>query len=189
MVVSLQVALDGNLPTETGPADPFPHGQITLDNLIHRQEIPVTIAVFISPGVAPPATGFTHQRTVEYSTLSGRFAGFLEQDIVRTVLERRHRLRISADPRMRLVAGKLQPVQTACSSCLPPLQWHVLALQSDRSFTLPTTCLGVASYEQVAAKVGSARSVRAGSGQMPSGKSCRGSGRTRTFAEVRPTPG
>jgi hypothetical protein len=180
MVVSLQVALDGNLPTETGPADPFPHGQITLDNLIHRREIPVTIAVFISPGFVPPATGFTHQRTVEYSTLSGRFAGFLEQDIVRTVLERRHRLRISADPRMRLVAGKLQPVQTACSSCLPPLQY--------RPFTLPTICLGVASYEQVAAKVGLARSVRAGSGQTPSGKSCRGSGRTRTFAEVRPTP-
>ena len=112
---------DGNLPTETGPQDPFPHGQITLDNLIHAGEIPTTIAVFITPGSLDPdftasqpgdvnqrggsdGGGDTNpdRRSLEYDTVDGTYASFLERDILSVV---EAEFRITKDPAHRMVTG------------------------------------------------------------------------------------
>eukprot|EP01045_Picozoa_sp_COSAG04_P034092 COSAG04_NODE_7319_length_1148_cov_0.636797_2_plen_166_part_01 len=112
---------DGNLPTETGPQDPFPHGQITLDNLIHAGEIPTTIAVFITPGSLDPDftssqpgdvnqrggsddAGDTNpdRRSLEYDTVDGTYASFLERDILSVV---EAEFRITKEPAHRMVTG------------------------------------------------------------------------------------
>ncbi len=55
------------------------------DNLIHKKEMPVTLAVFIDPGVVPPADkGQTarQNRSFEYDTLSDQYARFLEKEML-----------------------------------------------------------------------------------------------------------
>ena len=112
---------DGNLPTETGPQDPFPHGQVTLDNLIHAGEIPTTIAVFLTPGSLDPDftssqpgdvnqrggsddAGDTNpdRRSLEYDTVDGTYASFLERDILSVV---EAEFRITKEPAHRMVTG------------------------------------------------------------------------------------
>jgi enterochelin esterase family protein len=55
------------------------------DNLIHKKEMPVTIGIFINPGVVPPTnTGERprQNRSFEYDTLSDQYARFLEKEIL-----------------------------------------------------------------------------------------------------------
>jgi enterochelin esterase-like enzyme len=55
------------------------------DNLIHKKEMPVTIAVFINPGRVPadvPGGQDRPNRSFEYDTLSGQYARFLEKEIL-----------------------------------------------------------------------------------------------------------
>lgn len=55
------------------------------DNLIHKKEMPVTIGIFINPGVVPAAIegGQPRQnRSFEYDTLSDQYARFLEKEIL-----------------------------------------------------------------------------------------------------------
>ena len=57
---------------------------VVFDNLIHRKEMPVTVAVFVNPGVFP-AEGKTEarkNRSFEYDTLSNQYAGFLEKEVL-----------------------------------------------------------------------------------------------------------
>jgi enterochelin esterase-like enzyme len=67
-----------------------PQGQfrvpIVLDNLIHKKEIPVTIAIFVDPG-SYDLKGNKGQpdfknRSIEYDTLSPKYAEFLEKEIL-----------------------------------------------------------------------------------------------------------
>jgi enterochelin esterase family protein len=55
------------------------------DNLIHKKEMPVTIGIFINPGVVP-ATNANERprqnRSFEYDTLSDQYARFLEKEIL-----------------------------------------------------------------------------------------------------------
>ena len=58
---------------------------MVLDNLIHRKELPVIIAIFISAGSVPgaPQNGLEgNRRSLEFDTLSGRYASFLMEEIL-----------------------------------------------------------------------------------------------------------
>lgn len=66
-----------------------PNGQVRVtnvfDNLIHAGEMPVTIGIFINPGVVPPAKSGQEERknrSFEYDTLSGDYARFLLEEIL-----------------------------------------------------------------------------------------------------------
>jgi enterochelin esterase family protein len=58
---------------------------IVFDNLIHKKEMPVTVGIFINPGVVP-ATDKDQKpranRSFEYDTLSDQYAKFLEKEIL-----------------------------------------------------------------------------------------------------------
>lgn len=76
-----------------------------LDNLIHAGEIPVTIGVFINPGVVPPAKEGQQprkNRSFEYDTLSDQYARFLLEEILPEVGKE---LNISTDPGERIICG------------------------------------------------------------------------------------
>src|SRR5438874_12577723 len=49
------------------------------DNLIHKNEMPVTIGLFINPGSNPKEP---RQRSIEYDTLSDQYAQFLEKEML-----------------------------------------------------------------------------------------------------------
>jgi enterochelin esterase family protein len=59
---------------------------IVFDNLIHKKEMPVTIGIFINPGVVPAAPGTGGKgranRSFEKDTLSDQYARFLEKEIL-----------------------------------------------------------------------------------------------------------
>jgi enterochelin esterase family protein len=55
------------------------------DNLIHKKQMPVTIGVFINPGVVPASEkgkAPRQNRSFEYDTLSDQYAKFLETEIL-----------------------------------------------------------------------------------------------------------
>ena len=58
---------------------------VVFDNLIAKKQMPVTVGVFINPGVVPPvkAGGEARQnRSFEYDTPSDQYARFLEEEIL-----------------------------------------------------------------------------------------------------------
>jgi len=71
------------------------------DNLIAKREMPVTVAVFINPGTGP-GEGGRGQRSVEYDTLSDRYARFLLEEILPEVEKT---LKLRHDPESRAIAG------------------------------------------------------------------------------------
>lgn len=70
------ICQDGNgFVRENGPF----RAPTVLDNLIHAGDIPVTIGIFINPGVVPPAKEGQQprkNRSFEYDTLSDQYARF-----------------------------------------------------------------------------------------------------------------
>jgi enterochelin esterase family protein len=55
------------------------------DNLIQKKQMPVTIGIFINPGVFPadtPQGKARSNRSFEYDTLSGQYTRFLEKEIL-----------------------------------------------------------------------------------------------------------
>lgn len=78
---------------------------VVLDNLIHQQAIPVTLAVFVNPGTIPPtAPGAKARsnRSFEYDSLGDRYAKFLVDEFLPVALEG---LNVSKDPADRAVCG------------------------------------------------------------------------------------
>ncbi len=71
------------------------------DNLIAKGEMPVTVGIFINPGSGRGEEG-RGQRSVEYDTLSDRYAKFLLEEILPEV-EKTVKLR--HDPESRAIAG------------------------------------------------------------------------------------
>ena len=58
---------------------------IVFDNLIHKKDMPVTIGIFINPGVAPPLSDGAlprFNRSVEYDSVTDRYARFLLDEIL-----------------------------------------------------------------------------------------------------------
>jgi enterochelin esterase family protein len=72
-----------------------------LDNLIAQKRIPVMAAIWIQSG-GGDAQG--SQRGLEYDTVSGKFAEFIELEVLPAV-EQRHAIRLTRDPERRAVMG------------------------------------------------------------------------------------
>jgi enterochelin esterase family protein len=75
------------------------------DNLIHKKQMPVTVGIFINPGVVPARTkgGATRSnRSFEYDTLSDQYATFLEKEILPEVAQK---LNLRKDAAGRAICG------------------------------------------------------------------------------------
>ncbi len=75
------------------------------DNLIHQSGMPVTIGVFVNPGVVPPSRdgGLSRKnRSFEYDTLSDQYARFLIDELLPIVAKA---YRLTDRPEGRAVAG------------------------------------------------------------------------------------
>lgn len=78
---------------------------IVFDNLIHKSEMPVTIGIFINPGVilaAKPGEGPRKNRSFEYDTLSDQYARFLLEEMLPEVGKQ---YRLTTDPEGRAICG------------------------------------------------------------------------------------
>jgi gluconolactonase len=78
---------------------------VVFDNLIHRGEMPVTIGVFVDPGVVP-ARGADEQprfdRSFEYDALGDRYARFLLEELLPEVGKS---VNLTGDPNLRAIGG------------------------------------------------------------------------------------
>ena len=78
---------------------------VVFDNLIHKGEMPVTIAILISPGILP-ARNESEQarfyRSYEYDAVTGRYARFLIEEILPEVGKTYN---LTADPNLRAISG------------------------------------------------------------------------------------
>lgn len=78
---------------------------IVFDNLIHKGEMPVTIGVFINPGVVPgtgPNAQSRFNRSAEYDAVGPRFPTFLIEEILPEVAKQYN---LSTDPNDRAISG------------------------------------------------------------------------------------
>jgi enterochelin esterase-like enzyme len=78
---------------------------IVFDNLIHKGEMPVTIGIFINPGVLPPPSAeqeARYNRSYEYDGLGDRYARFLLEEILPEVAKTHS---LTSDPNLRAIAG------------------------------------------------------------------------------------
>jgi len=78
---------------------------IVLDNLIHQQAIPITIAVFVNPGTIPatkPGAKDRSNRSFEYDSMGDTYARFLQDEFLPLALKD---LNVSSDPKQRAVGG------------------------------------------------------------------------------------
>lgn len=97
---SLLVFLDGQI-----YLDPAVNTPAVLDNLIAAGDIPVTIAVFVDPGPNGPGLpvyGGSDNRSREYDSLGGDYAGFLLEDLLPGISQS---YRITAEPTRRGICG------------------------------------------------------------------------------------
>ena len=83
------------------------HTQVktVFDNLIHAGEMPVTIGIFINPGVVPASKKGQEarkNRSFEYDTLSDRYARFLLEEILPEV---ENSYRLTSNPDCRAICG------------------------------------------------------------------------------------
>ncbi len=75
------------------------------DNLIHKGDMPVTIGIFLNPGVIPPAKQGAkprRNRSFEYDTLSDQYARFLLEEILPAVGKQYN---LTDDPDGRAICG------------------------------------------------------------------------------------
>ena len=78
---------------------------IVFDNLIHKGDMPITIGVFINPGVVPgagPNTQSRFNRSAEYDAVGPRFPTFLIEEILPEVAKHYN---LSNDPNDRAISG------------------------------------------------------------------------------------
>ncbi len=85
---------------------------VVLDNLINKKELPPIIAIFIQPGVPLESDGsrvtdrgrISAQRSLEYDTLSPKYAEFLEKEMLPRVAKD-FELNLTRDPEERAICG------------------------------------------------------------------------------------
>ena len=94
---------------QDGPGYSKPDGAfrvpIVFDNLIHQKAMPVTIAVFVSPGTIPankPGASDRSNRSFEYDSMGDRYARFLVDEFLPVAIKG---LNVSTDPKQRAVSG------------------------------------------------------------------------------------
>jgi enterochelin esterase family protein len=75
------------------------------DALIDKGAMPVTVAVFVNPGVVPPTRDRAKPQSIrsfEYDSLSDRYVRFLIEELLPVALQD---LNVSADPAQRAICG------------------------------------------------------------------------------------
>lgn len=75
------------------------------DNLIHAGEVPVTVGIFVNPGIVPPVKDKAQprfNRSFEYDALGDRYARFLLEELIPEVSKKYN---LSSDPNDRALAG------------------------------------------------------------------------------------
>jgi gluconolactonase len=78
---------------------------VVFDNLIDRGQMPVTVGVFVDPGIVPSANGepeVRYDRSFEYDALGDRYARFLLEELLPEVGKD---VRITSDPNLRAIGG------------------------------------------------------------------------------------
>lgn len=78
---------------------------VVFDNLIAQGEMPVTIGIFINPGVVPalsPNQQNRYNRSYEYDGMSDKYARFLLEEILP---EAAQKYKLSSDPNDRAIGG------------------------------------------------------------------------------------
>src|SRR5947209_14938035 len=80
---------------------------VVFDNLINKKEIPVTIGIFIDPGVIPPPAGSKDarprvNRSFEYDSVTDQYSRFLLEEVLPEVSKKYN---LTTDARGRAVAG------------------------------------------------------------------------------------
>jgi enterochelin esterase family protein len=92
---------------------------VVFDNLIHKGDMPVTIAVLINPGVIPPATPGRmprRNRSDEYDRVSDDYARFLLEEILPEVGKT---YKLTDDPDGRAICGS-----SSGGICAFSVAWH-----------------------------------------------------------------
>ena len=88
-------------PLLVGADGPDPALFVALDNLIVQKRLPVMIAVSIGNG---SGDGPGSQRGLEYDTMSGKYAEFVEAEVL-PLVEKQYNVRLSKDPNGRATMG------------------------------------------------------------------------------------
>jgi len=99
--VPKQYVPDTAAPFIVGADGPDPLLFTVLDNLIAQKRVPVMIAISIGNG-SGDAQG--SQRGLEYDTMSGRYAEFVETEVV-PLVEKQYNVRLTRDPDARATMG------------------------------------------------------------------------------------
>jgi enterochelin esterase family protein len=86
-----------------------------LDNLIAQHRVPVMIAISISNG---SGDGQGSERGLEYDTMSGRYAEFVEQEVLPRV-ERQYNVKLTHDPNGRATMGT-----SSGGACAMSMAWY-----------------------------------------------------------------
>tara|TARA_B100000902_G_scaffold102233_1_gene104671 strand:+ start:5031 stop:6794 length:1764 start_codon:yes stop_codon:yes gene_type:complete len=80
---------------------------IVFDNLIHSGELPITVGLFVNPGIIPPAELGTQprkNRAFEYDTVNSQYANFIINELLPHVVKK-HRLNLSNKPSDHAICG------------------------------------------------------------------------------------
>lgn len=94
---ALMVFQDGRSYTKSVPTE--------FDNLIHKGAMPITIGVFINPGVVPETSEAVlprFNRSFEYDAVDTRYAQFLLDELLSVALQG---LNVTNDPNLRAICG------------------------------------------------------------------------------------
>lgn len=94
---------------------------VVFDNLIQKKEMPVTIGIFINPGVIPPPAGAKDalprfNRSFEYDSPSDQYARFLTDEILPEVGEKYN---LAKDANSRAICGS-----SSGGSCAFTVAWQ-----------------------------------------------------------------
>jgi enterochelin esterase family protein len=101
-----------------------------LDNLIAERRVPVMIAVMIQNG-GGDAQG--HQRGLEYDTLSGKFAEFIEADVLPAV-EKNYEVKLTRKPEGRAVMGCSSGAAAAFTMAWYHPEWYQRVISYSGTF-------------------------------------------------------
>src|SRR5437879_5683773 len=102
-------------PFIVGADGPDPSLFTALDNLIAQKRVPVMIAISIGNG-SGDAQG--SQRGLEYDTMSGRYAEFVEMEVL-PLVEKQYNVKLTKDPEGRATMGG-----SSGGSCVLIMAWY-----------------------------------------------------------------
>ena len=102
-------------PFIVGADGPDPLLFTALDTLIAQKRVPVMIAISIGNG---SGDGQGSERGLEYDAMSGKYAEFVEQEVL-PLVEKKYTLKLSKDPEARVTMGG-----SSGGSCALSMAWY-----------------------------------------------------------------